>query len=124
MFHVTRTQHVLAVDDFDSAIAFFTDKLGFVLNKTIGGFAFLQLGGFYLMVGDCRGEVSARATGNHSLFAYVNCEDIDDLYRRYQACGVQFRQIIADKPWGLREFEVETPEGHRIIFGETISGRP
>ncbi|MFT7685841.1 MAG: hypothetical protein ACI9FB_001186 [Candidatus Azotimanducaceae bacterium] len=36
-------------------------------------------------------------------------------------CGVQFRQGIADKPWGLREFEVETPEGHRMLFGQTIN---
>jgi uncharacterized glyoxalase superfamily protein PhnB len=73
------------------------------------------------MIGDCRGEMPARATGNHSLFAYVNCQDIDELYRQYQDRGVIFRQKFADKPWGLREFEVETPEDHRMIFGETLN---
>jgi uncharacterized glyoxalase superfamily protein PhnB len=121
MFKVTRTQHVLAVDDFKAAIEFFTGKLGFVLNRAIGGWAFLQLDDFYLMVGDCRGEVPARATGNHSLFAYVNCKNIDELYQLYRERGVTFRQNLADKPWGIREFEVETPEGHRIIFGETLA---
>lgn len=121
MFKVNKTQHVLAVNDFDEAVSYFTDKLGFTLEQTIGGWAFLHLGNFYLMVGDCRGEVPARATNNHSLFAYVNCEGIDELYEQYKVNGAIFNQLIANKPWGLREFGVETPEGHRIMFGQAIS---
>lgn len=121
MFKVAKIQHILAVNDFDSAVKYFVEKLGFALDQTIGGWAFLHLDSFYLMVGDCRGEVPARDTNNHSLFAYVNCEGIDELYRQYQENGVEFNQKIADKPWGLREFGVETPEGHRIMFGQSIS---
>jgi uncharacterized glyoxalase superfamily protein PhnB len=122
MFKVARTQHVLAVNDFDSALKFFTEKLGFTLDNTVGGWAFLHLDKFYLMVGDCRGEVPARDTGNHSIFAYVNCNGIDGLYGQYKERGVRFRQPIANRPWGLREFEVETPEGHRVLFGQEING--
>ena len=25
-----------------------------------------------------------------------------------------------NKPWGLREFGLSTPDGHRIVCGETI----
>jgi hypothetical protein len=25
-----------------------------------------------------------------------------------------------DKPWGLREFGLTTPDGHRIVCGESI----
>ena len=28
---------------------------------------------------------------------------------------------VADKPWGMREFLIETPDGHRIMFGQDIS---
>ena len=121
MFKVTRTQHILAVNDFDSALKYFIEKLGFTLDDIIDGWAFLHLDDFCLMVGDCQGEVTAKDTHNHSLFAYINCEGIDELYKQYQTHGVQFKQRIADKPWGLREFEVETPEGHRILFGQTIN---
>jgi uncharacterized glyoxalase superfamily protein PhnB len=120
MFKVHKTQHVLAVNDFDQAVNYFKDMLGFTLEQTIGGWAFLHLGDFYLMVGDCRGEMLARQTNNHSLFAYVNCEGIDELYDQYKTKGVVFNQTIANKPWGLREFGVETPEGHRIMFGQEI----
>jgi len=120
MFKVTKTQHILAVNDFDSALKYFTEKLEFTLGNIVDGWAFLNLNGFNLMVGDCQGEIPARETHNHSLFAYINCEGIDELYEQYQKNGVQFKQKLADKPWGLREFEVETPEGHRILFGQDI----
>ena len=120
MFKVLKTQHVLAVDDFEAAEKYFIEQLGFTLRNRIGGWSFLHLGDFHLMVGDCRGEMPARDTNNHSLFAYVNCEGIDELYAQYKARGVQFNQKISDKPWGLREFGVETPEGHRIMFGQEI----
>lgn len=123
MFKVAKTQHVLAVNDFEAAVGYFTEKLGFTLQNTVGGWAFLHLDSFHLMVGDCRGEVPARDTHNHALFAYVNCEGIDELYKQYLARGVNFNQKLADKPWGLREFGVETPEGHRIMFGQAIGGK-
>jgi hypothetical protein len=59
---------------------FFIEKLGFNEYNRVGGWSFLELGDFWLMVGDCQGEALARDTGNHSWFAYVNCEGIDDLY--------------------------------------------
>jgi uncharacterized glyoxalase superfamily protein PhnB len=72
------------------------------------------------MVGHCEGEMPARDTNNHSYFAYVNCEGIDELFNEYKERGVEFVQTIADKPWGLREFGIVTPEGHRIMFGQEI----
>jgi uncharacterized glyoxalase superfamily protein PhnB len=120
MFKVSKTQHVLAVDDLDVAEQYFIEKLGFTLRSRIGGWSFLCLDHFYLMVGHCKGEMLAKETSNHSYFAYVNCEGIDELFREYEDRGVAFTQRIADKPWGLREFGVETPEGHRIMFGQEI----
>jgi uncharacterized glyoxalase superfamily protein PhnB len=73
------------------------------------------------MIGHCADALAAHETGDHSYFAYVNCEGIDTLYQTYQARGVMFVQPLADKPWGQREFGVVTPEGHRIMFGQAIS---
>lgn len=120
MFQVKKTQHVLAVNDLDKSEDYFVRQLGFRLNARIGGWSFLSLDNFHLMVGHCEGEMLARETNNHSYFAYVNCEGIDELYADYKQRGVQFIQPLADKPWGLREFGVATPEGHRIMFGQEI----
>jgi catechol 2,3-dioxygenase-like lactoylglutathione lyase family enzyme len=121
MFKVHKTQHVLAVDDFEGCLAYFIDKLGFTELSRVEGWSFLALDTFYLMVGDCRGEILAEDTYSHSFFAYVNCEGIDELYEEYRGRGVEFRERIANKPWGLREFVVASPEGHRIKFGQALN---
>jgi len=120
MFKVSKTQHVLAVNDLDASDKFFIEKLGFTLRSRIGGWSFLNLDNFYLMVGHCAEEVPASDTNNHSYFAYVNCLGIDELYNQYKNNGVEFVQKIADKPWKMREFGIVTPEGHRIMFGQEI----
>ena len=120
MVTILKTQHVLAVDDLALCQEYFVDKLGFELRQHIDGWSFLSLGDFHVLMGDCRGEVPAHETGNHSYFAYVNCTGIDDLYADMLARGADFTQKVANKPWGLREFGVITPEGHRIMFGQDI----
>lgn len=121
MFKVSKTQHVLAVNNLDEAEAYFVEKLGFTVRFRVDGWSFLSLDNFHLIVGHCEGEMPARDTGNHSYFAYVNCEGIDELFNQYKTRGVEFTQQISDKPWGLREFGVITPEGHRIMFGQDIN---
>jgi catechol 2,3-dioxygenase-like lactoylglutathione lyase family enzyme len=121
MFKVNKTQHVLAVNDLDASEKYFIEKLGFILRFRVPGWSFLNLNDFYLMVGHCEGEMLAKNTNNHSYFAYVNCEGIDELFDEYQERGVEFIQEISDKSWGMREFGVVTPEGHRIMFGQEIS---
>ncbi len=121
MFSVSKTQHVLAVNHLDAAESYFIDKLGFTLRTRIGGWSFLNLDDFYLMVGHCVGEMPAKDTNNHAYFAYVNCKGIDELFQAYKERGVELIQTIADKPWGMREFGVVTPEGHRIMFGQEIN---
>ncbi len=121
VFEVKATQHVLAVKDLKQTEHYFLETLGFSVRFRVEGWSFLSLGNFHVMLGHCPDEVPARDTRDHSYFAYVNCEGIDDLYRDYQQRGAAIFQAISDKPWGLREFGVATPEGHRMMFGEAIS---
>lgn len=34
--------------------------------------------------------------------------------------GASLTQGLADKPWGMREVGVRTPDGHRIMFGQEL----
>ncbi|MBK1888384.1 VOC family protein [Marinobacter sp. DY40_1A1] len=120
MFDVKATQHVLAVRDLETTESYFLDKLGFSVRFRVDGWSFLSLGSFHIMLGHCPDELLARDTHDHSYFAYVNCVGIDDLYHDYQQRGAEIFQAISDKAWGLREFGVATPEGHRIMFGEDL----
>ena len=121
MFNVIGTQHVLAVNDLAAMERFFVEKLGFEVRFRVYGWSFLNLQGFRVMLGHCADALPARELGDHSYFAYVNCENIDSLYEAYRERGVSFTQNVADKPWGLREFGIVTPEGHRIMFGQELT---
>ena len=48
-------------------------------------------------------------------------ENIEALYQEYFIKAVEILQELSDKPWGQREFSVRTIDGHRIMFGESIS---
>lgn len=120
MFEVKATQHVLAVNDLDLTERYFLDKLGFSVRFRIEGWSFISFGSFHVMLGRCPDELPARDTRDHSYFAYVNCEGIDEIYSDFERRGAEVFQSMSNKPWGMREFGVATPEGHRIMFGEDI----
>ena len=78
-------------------------------------------GQFPVMLGECPEEKPAGDLGNHSYFAYWNIEGIDQFYQEVAARGAIVTSRPADKPWGLREFGLSTPDGHRITCGELIA---
>lgn len=120
MAELTRTRSVLAVQDLGEAVDYYTRVLGMGIDFTAPGWAFLSRGAFRLMLGECADAMPAHETGDHSYFVYVTVEDIDPLYRELVANGATLTQKLADKPWGMREFGVRTPEGHRMMFGQEL----
>ena len=118
---VHSTRHVLAVNDLPAAAAYFIDVLGFERDFRADGWEFLSFGAFKLMLGECPDDLSARETNNHSYFAYVVVDGLDALYAAYQQRGAILPHAPEDQPWGMREFGVATPEGHRMVFGEELA---
>ncbi|MGB7203179.1 MAG: VOC family protein [Pyrinomonadaceae bacterium] len=117
---VIHTRHVLAVKDLKIAASYFMDKLGFERDFTAPGWEFLSFGDFKVMLGECSDEMTAEATGNHSWFAHALIENVDEVYVEFIKRGVRILSPIEDKPWGIREFGVVTPDGHRIVLGQLI----
>jgi len=117
---VLSTRHVLAVNDLAVATEYFLSVLGFERDFSIDGWEFLSFGDFQLMLGECPDDIPASETFNHSYFAHILVADADAIYSEFERNGASFSSEISDKPWGLREFGVVTPEGHRMIFGHEI----
>ena len=117
---VVHTRHVLAVKDLKVEADYYIEKLGFDRDFTAPGWEFLSFGDFKVMLGECADEMTAEATGNHSWFAHALIENVDDVYREFTERGAMILSTVADKPWGIREFTVATPDGHRIAFGQLI----
>ena len=118
---VVHTRHVLAVKDLAVTAGYFVDKLGFDRDFTAPGWEFLSFGIFKVMLGECTDALWARETGDHSYFCYVLVENLDEIFSEFKSNGAELTSAPTDKPWGLREFVVSTPDGHRIVFGQQIS---
>jgi catechol 2,3-dioxygenase-like lactoylglutathione lyase family enzyme len=118
MADLTRIRCVLAVQDLATSVDYYTRVLGMAVDFTAPGWAFLSRGSFRVLLGECADAIPAHETGDHSYFAYVTVEGIDELYRELVGNGATLQQGLADKPWGMREFGIRTPDGHRIMFGQ------
>ena len=118
---VIHTRHVLAVKDLKVEAAYYIDKLGFARDFTAPGWEFLSFGIFKVMLGECADEMTAEATGNHSWFAHALVENVDEVYAEFIKRGAVILSKIENKPWGIRDFSIVTPDGHRIVFGQLTS---
>lgn len=120
-------QPVLPVHDVAAAAAWFRDALGFEIDFLVGEPA-------------QHGRVKAGDTGwgqpiyihlSRNLAAALPAaelrlhvgHDIDGLAARLRAFGATLLSEPTDQPWGLREFAVAAPGGHRLLLGAE-SGAP
>ncbi len=117
---VVHTRHVLAVKDLKIETNYYLEKLGFTRDFTAPGWEFLSFGEFKVMLGECSDEMTAEATGNHSWFAHCLVENVDEVYQELVERGAKVLAMIGSRPWGIRDFTIVTPDGHRIVFGQLI----
>ena len=117
---IVHTRHVLAVKELKTANDYFIDKLGFVHDFSAPGWEFLSFGEFKVMLGECADEMTAEATGNHSWFAHVLVENVDEVYQELVERGAKVLSMIGNRPWGIRDFTIVTPDGHRIMYGQSM----
>ena len=126
MARIVNSRCVLAVRDLKISTAYYVDVLGFSRDPIDAeGWSFLTRDNFRIMLGECPDVTPAAELGDHSYIAYWNVEGVDELYRELTRSGALLTSKPEDKPWGLREFGLKTPDGHRITCGELIrAGKP
>jgi catechol 2,3-dioxygenase-like lactoylglutathione lyase family enzyme len=122
MAKITTHHYVLAVPDAARTAEFFTQQLGFEPRPVADpGWRFVARDGFMVMLGSCPDAIPPGQLGDHSFFAYLVVDDVDGYFREEQTKGVQGLRPPEDKPWGMREFCIKTPDGHRIMIGKSNS---
>lgn len=121
MAHIINSRCVLAVQDLKISTDYYVDVLGFREDPIhAAGWSFLSRDSFRIMLGECRDDKSSGELGNHSYFVHWNVAGVDELFEEFKSRGAILLNSPADKPWGLREFCLSTPDGHRIVCGEII----
>jgi uncharacterized glyoxalase superfamily protein PhnB len=110
---------ILAVQNLRAATDFYVNSLGFRRDFGDGsdGWSWLSRENFRVGLGECPDAVPARELGDHSYVAYVTVDDVDGLYTELVSRRAPLRMPPQTKPWGMREFGVQTPDGHRLTFG-------
>jgi uncharacterized glyoxalase superfamily protein PhnB len=119
---ILQNHYVLAVHDIKQAAGFFVANLGFRVTTEPLGWIFVEKDNCMIMLGECRDAMPASALGDHSYFAYLRVDDANHYYDELQGKGVEMSSPLADKPWGMREFGIRTPEGHRLMIGQWLGG--
>ena len=108
----------LEVADLAPATAFLRDVLGFVVEVDEPEM------GLVLLHRDAVGLALVRSASpgvNATTAGYLGVTGVDELHERCAAQGVQIVTGLTDHPWGLRDFVIEMPGGHRLAVGERIA---
>lgn len=121
MAEILTHHYVLAVPDARRTAEFFVGRLGFEpVPVTDPGWRFVARDGFMVMLGSCPDAIHPGRLGDHSYFAYFVVDSADEYFAEVQAKGAKVLSEPQDKPWGMREFPIQTPDGHRIMVGQRI----
>lgn len=120
MNQILAATSVLAVYDLDASRKFYCERLGFTEDLCVDGWAFLSRGACQLRIGHCPEARPMSECQDHSWFLYLHVSDAAALYRELLHNRVQIWHHLQDKSWGMREFAIVTPDGHRIVFGEEL----
>lgn len=116
---ILHNHYVLAVHDLESSARFFVEKLGFAVTDRPDGWTFVARDGCMIMLGHCPDDLPPSELGCHSYFGYLLVDDAARYHSEVLARGGE-PSPLADQPWGLREFAVRTPEGHRLTIGQWL----
>lgn len=79
---ITGNRYVLAVKNLEKSADFYKDKLGFHTLWEGGGWHFLTRDTISIMLGGCPDDQPASEINCHSYFAYLEVENIDQLYEQ------------------------------------------
>ena len=117
------------VSNTESAIAFYTEQLGFVLKKNFGPFAMVALADLTLWLSDPK--TSARKPmsdgreaepGGWNLIV-VEVDDLESTVERLARAGVQFRNEIVSGVGG-KQVLIDDQDGNPIELFEAAPNRP
>lgn len=117
---VLASNPVLAVHDLERSAAWYRDVLGCETREVDpGNWIFCRSGSIEFMLGRCPDATPASEIGDHSYMAYLRVDDVEAFHRRAAEEGAEVLKLPTDEPWGMREFAIRSPDGHRFMLAQS-----
>ncbi len=113
MHPFTHAFPVLAVSNLDTALAFYTERLGFQLDWRSGDHTAVVGNG---VISVFLKTTDAGGLGPASVI--LNVEDADAVFSAWRDAVVSMLDTIATKPWGMRELTAEDLDGNALTVGQ------
>lgn len=117
----TTAEPQLYVRDLVASSTFYSRMLGFSVAFMHGDPPFygqVVRGGARLNLRQVDAPVfdPLRRDAEQLLAASIALDDASELFREYQAAGVEFVQPLRTESWGARTFIVRDPDGNLLLF--------
>jgi uncharacterized glyoxalase superfamily protein PhnB len=126
MARLIEQANVLISKDVPGAIGYWTQSLGFTVTGRWGEpveFAILKRDDVRVMLGAAKPDVTIipywqQRDGLWNAYFWV--DDATALFAEMRASGAKIDYELCDKPYGVREFGIQDPDGHDIGFGQVL----
>ncbi|MCH7717987.1 MAG: VOC family protein [Chloroflexi bacterium] len=105
------------VADYDGTVDFYVSKLGFVAEEQSERASMLRAGDFRLLV---HVDGPPAAPPGLAMHLHLSVDDVDAYHRLLVERGVEVPEAPQDRPWGLRTFHVNDPNGYEWEFTQEI----
>lgn len=108
----------LEVSDLAPTVDFLRDVLGFTVEMLEPEM------GLALVRRDAVGLGIVRTPNpavNETTAGYLGVDDVDALHADCVRQGAEIAVELTEHPWGLRDFVVRIPGGHRLAFGQRLT---
>jgi uncharacterized glyoxalase superfamily protein PhnB len=107
----------IPVGNVDEAAAYYVNALGFRLDwgGEEGGIAGISQGACRLFLTNGAFRAGYGTRGPSTIWLNLNSRaEVDALYERWRLAGARIVAAPEDKPWQLREFRAEDPDGNQL----------
>lgn len=114
----------LHVPDMEAALKFFCDTLGFEAKYRESNYAYVELGGCGLrLLEDSHRKLTPDRKARVGV--YIDVSNVDELHTQLRGSLDRLPradvELLQDKPWKQREFQVRMPDGDWLTFGQPVT---
>lgn len=110
---------VFHVSDLEAALSYYTDVLGFKPDFRYGGYAGLESGNMLLHLCDAGEQGLKRPVGGGHVCVF--CDEVDTYYKDITGRNALVLVPPGDRPYGMRDFAIEDPDGNVLVFGHSTT---